>query len=114
MRYDSSMQESVLQINGLTKTYGARTVVNDVSFDVRRGEMFGILGPNGSGKTTTVRMVLGIIQPDSRHGWDSRLAARLEGAEESWLPSGRNRAALEGPRAGRRPLLWPPQRADLH
>ena len=66
MRYDSSMQESVLRINGLTKTYGARIVVNDVSFDVRRGEMFGFLGPNGSGKTTTVRMVLGIIQPD--HG----------------------------------------------
>ena len=66
MRYDSSMQESVLQINGLTKTYGARTVVNDVSFDVRRGEMFGFLGPNGSGKTTTIRMVLGIIRPD--HG----------------------------------------------
>ena len=60
------MQESVLQINGLTKTYGARAVVNDVSFDVRRSEMFGLLGPNGSGKTTTVRMVLGIIQPD--HG----------------------------------------------
>ena len=35
------MQESVLQINGLTKTFGARTVVNDVSFEVRRGEMFG-------------------------------------------------------------------------
>ena len=66
MRYNSSMQESVLQVDGLTKTYGARTVVNDVSFDVRRGEMFGFLGPNGSGKTTTVRMVLGIIQPD--HG----------------------------------------------
>ena len=60
------MQESVLQINGLTKTFGTRTVVNDVSFDVRRGEMFGFLGPNDSGKTTTVRMVLGILQPD--HG----------------------------------------------
>ena len=59
------MQESVLQINGLTRTYGARTVVNDVSFDVRPGEMFGFLGPNGSGKTTTVRMCLGIVRPNS-------------------------------------------------
>ena len=59
------MQESVLQVNGLTRTYGGRTVVNDVSFDVRRGEMFGFLGPNGSGKTTTIRMSLGIIRPNS-------------------------------------------------
>ena len=59
------MQESVVQVNGLTRTYGARTVVNDVSFDVRRGEMFGLLGPNGSGKTATIRMALGIIRPNS-------------------------------------------------
>ena len=59
------MQESVLQIDGVTKTYGARTVVNDVSFDVRRGEVFGFLGPNGSGKTTTIRISLGIIRPNS-------------------------------------------------
>ena len=59
------MQESVLQIDGVNKTYGARTVVNDVSFDVRRGEMFGFLGPNGSGKTTTIRISLGIIRPNS-------------------------------------------------
>ena len=58
MRYDSSMQESVLQISGLARTYGARTVVNDVSFDVRRGEMFGFLGyhptpPKGSSAAYT-------------------------------------------------------------
>ena len=56
--------EHVLQIKGLTKTFGQRTVVNDISFDVKRGEMFGFLGPNGSGKTTTIRMALGIIRPD--------------------------------------------------
>lgn len=59
------MSQSVLRISGLTRTYGTRTVVNDVSFDVRRGEMFGFLGPNGSGKTTTIRMALGIIRPIS-------------------------------------------------
>ena len=60
-----SVPEPILQIDGLTKTFGPKTVVNDVSFDVRRGEMFGFLGPNGSGKTTTIRMCLGIIRPNA-------------------------------------------------
>lgn len=59
------MQENVLRIDGLTKTYGSRIVVDDVSFDVGRGEIFGFLGPNGSGKTTTIRMALGIIRPNN-------------------------------------------------
>ena len=59
------MPQPVLTIDGLTKTFGSRTVVDDVAFDVRRGEMFGFLGPNGSGKTTTIRMCLGIIRPNS-------------------------------------------------
>jgi ABC-2 type transport system ATP-binding protein len=59
------MLEHVLQVEGLTKTYGQRNVVNDISFDVKRGEMFGYLGPNGSGKTTTIRMALDIIRPDA-------------------------------------------------
>ena len=53
-----------LQTEGLTKTFGQRTVVDDVSFAVKRGEIFGFLGPNGSGKTTTIRMALDIIRPD--------------------------------------------------
>lgn len=57
--------DHVLEIEGLSKTFGDRVVVNDVSFDVRRGEIFGFLGPNGSGKTTTIRMALGIIKQDS-------------------------------------------------
>ena len=58
------MHDYVLQVEGLTKTFGSRTVVNNVSFDVKPGEIFGFLGPNGSGKTTTIRMALGIIRPD--------------------------------------------------
>jgi ABC-2 type transport system ATP-binding protein len=58
------MLEQVLQVEGLAKIYGQRTVVNDISFDVQRGEMFGFLGPNGSGKTTTIRMALDIIRPN--------------------------------------------------
>lgn len=59
------MGAHALETNGLTKTFGRRTVVDNVSFAVRPGEIFGFLGPNGSGKTTTIRMVLGIIRPDS-------------------------------------------------
>ncbi len=59
------MPEPVLHIDGLTKTFGRKTVVDDVTFAVQRGEMFGFLGPNGSGKTTTIRMCLGIIRPNS-------------------------------------------------
>ena len=58
------MNEQVLQVEGLTKTFGNRKVVDDVSFDVKRGEIFGYLGPNGSGKTTTIRLALGILRPD--------------------------------------------------
>lgn len=54
-----------LDLRGITKTFGRRTVVDRVSFEVRRGEMFGFLGPNGSGKTTTIRMALGIIRQDA-------------------------------------------------
>lgn len=53
-----------LKVDGLTKTFGERTVVDGISFHVEPGEVFGFLGPNGSGKTTTIRMALDIIRPD--------------------------------------------------
>ncbi len=53
----------VLQALGLTKRFGDFTAVNDLSFEVRRGEVFGFLGPNGAGKTTTIRMLMGILMP---------------------------------------------------
>lgn len=58
------MHEHALQVEGVTKTFGGRTVVDNVSFAVGAGEVFGFLGPNGSGKTTTIRMSVGIIRPD--------------------------------------------------
>lgn len=54
-----------LKIESLTKTFGDRTVVDGVTFAVRSGEIFGFLGPNGSGKTTTIRMALDILRPDT-------------------------------------------------
>ena len=49
----------------LTKVIGERTIVDNVSFELRRGEVFGFLGPNGAGKTTTIRMLVGLIRPTS-------------------------------------------------
>ena len=57
----------VLRTEGLIKRYGKRTVVNDVSFDVKQGEIVGLLGPNGAGKTTSFYMTTGLIVPNSGH-----------------------------------------------
>jgi lipopolysaccharide export system ATP-binding protein len=56
---------SMLRTTGLTKVYGGRTVVRDVSLDVRAGEIVGLLGANGAGKTTTFAMVVGLVGPDA-------------------------------------------------
>ena len=57
----------VLRTEGLIKRYGKRTVVNDVSFDVKQGEIVGLLGPNGAGKTTSFYMTTGLIVPNGGH-----------------------------------------------
>ena len=59
-----STDSPVIQAIGLRKSYGDLVAVEDVSLSVRPGEIVGIVGPNGSGKTTTIRMLLDIIQPD--------------------------------------------------
>ena len=59
------MRQSALEVHEVTKVYDRRTVVDHVSLSVEPGEIFGLLGPNGSGKTTTIRMALDIIRPDS-------------------------------------------------
>ena len=58
----------VIDVRGLNKHFGANHVVRDLSLSVRRGEIFGFLGPNGSGKTTTIRMLCGLLTPDSGEG----------------------------------------------
>ena len=57
----------VLRTEGIVKRYGKRTVVNDVSFDVKQGEIVGLLGPNGAGKTTSFYMTTGLIVPNGGH-----------------------------------------------
>jgi ABC-2 type transport system ATP-binding protein len=54
----------VIEASGLTKTFGGRTAISDVSFRVEPGEVVGFLGPNGAGKTTTMRILLGTLRPD--------------------------------------------------
>jgi ABC-2 type transport system ATP-binding protein len=57
-----------IDVHGLNKSFGAKHVVKDFSLQVRRGEIYGFLGPNGSGKTTSIRMLCGLLKPDSGHG----------------------------------------------
>ena len=57
----------MLTADHLTRRFGARVAVDDVSFDLAPGEIFGLLGPNGAGKTTTLRMLAGLIEPTAGH-----------------------------------------------
>ena len=58
-------EEYAVEIEGLTKTFGTQTAVDNVSFNIKRGEVFGLLGPNGAGKTTTLRMMTTLLKPTS-------------------------------------------------
>mgnify|MGYP001579566422 FL=1 len=57
------MQNNVLEVKNLTKKFGDFTAVNNISFELKEGEILGLLGPNGAGKTTTIQMLLGILMP---------------------------------------------------
>ncbi|MGZ6276418.1 MAG: ATP-binding cassette domain-containing protein, partial [Syntrophales bacterium] len=55
----------MIEIKGLTKTYGDVKAVDNITFSVSKGEVFGLLGPNGAGKTTTIKMLTCLSRPDS-------------------------------------------------
>lgn len=59
------MAADAIQINGVTKSFGSYTAIENVSFTVKKGEIFGFLGPNGAGKTTTIRCLMNFLGPDS-------------------------------------------------
>ena len=93
-----------LQVSGLRKSYRKRPVIRDVSMDLAQGEVVALLGPNGSGKTTCIRMICGLLTPDAGRGlgagcsrpagsgpWLSPAAARpTRGVRESG-PAGASR-----------------------
>jgi ABC-2 type transport system ATP-binding protein len=62
------MTDLAIDVRGLNKSFGQKHVVKDFSLQVRRGEIYGFLGPNGSGKTTSIRMICGLLKPDSGSG----------------------------------------------
>jgi ABC-2 type transport system ATP-binding protein len=64
----TGVTDIAIDVEGLTKSFGTRTVVRNLSMRVKRGEIYGFLGPNGSGKTTTIRMLCGLLTPDAGHG----------------------------------------------
>jgi|SRR5579872_4622239 len=74
---------AAIEVNGLTKSYGGKRGIVDVSFAVEEGEVFGFLGPNGAGKTTTIRILLALLRADSgtarvagQDCWDDSLAVK--------------------------------------
>ena len=86
-RPDPPFLPAVLSADGLVKSYGGRTVVNGVSFEIAAGEIVGLLGPNGAGKTTSFSIVVGLVRPD-------RGAVRLSERDLTDLPM--YRRAREG------------------
>jgi len=65
---DTSEDDVAIKVEGLTKSFAGKIVVRNLSMSVKRGEIYGFLGPNGSGKTTTIRMLCGLLTPDSGSG----------------------------------------------
>lgn len=84
------MPESLIEARDLTKRYGDKVAVDNVSFDVYSGEVFGFLGPNGAGKTTTIKMIVGLLQPTSGTvkvaGYDIQTQSRPAKAHCGYVP----------------------------
>src|SRR5262245_44776294 len=83
--------EPVLRVRGLTKSFGATRVVNDVSFDLRAGEVLTLLGPSGCGKSTTLRLIAGLEQPDAGEVW---VRSRLVASDRVMVPPEGRRVGL--------------------
>lgn len=85
--------EKTVEVCRVHKSFGGKEVVDDISFDLKSGEIFGMIGPNGAGKTTTIRMLMDIIKPDSggvkilgAHSGEHERQDRLPPRGEGTLP----------------------------
>lgn len=87
------MNDAAISTAGLTKRFGPALAVDELSLSVPRGSVFGFLGPNGSGKTTTIRMLLGLVQPSS--GTVELLGSAMPGNATAVLP--RVGSVVDGP-----------------
>lgn len=83
------MNESIIEVENLTRRFGDFVAVDHISFQVQRGEILGYLGPNGSGKTTTIRMLLGLLRPSEGHarvlGFDAFSQAEAVRARSGYM-----------------------------
>lgn len=71
--------EAILNINGISKRYGKVKALNNLSLQINRGEIYGILGPNGSGKTTTLGILLGVLNADSgSYSWNGKTPSKYD------------------------------------
>ena len=81
---------TLIETQHLSKLYGDKPAVNDVSFQVFSGEVFGFLGPNGAGKTTTIKMIVGLLKPTSGNikvaGYDVETQSLLAKAASGYVP----------------------------
>ena len=94
----------MIEVQGLTKRYGEKTAVDDLSFGIEPGQVTGFLGPNGAGKTTTMR-----LHPRARLPRRGRGHRRRQGVPRPGLPDARGRRAARGEGGARRPVrLQPP------
>ena len=91
--FSLQMSEPIIALNGLTKTYGDLCAVRDLSLQINRGEIFGFLGANGAGKSTTMRMLCGLVRPTSGQAtidgadvWRERYAVRAR-SSVTWRKS---------------------------
>ena len=75
----------LLSIRNLTRTFGSITAVDHLSLDIEQGELFGLIGPDGAGKTTAIRLMLGILKPDSGEGQVGPFDLRREAESISTL-----------------------------
>ncbi len=87
--------DSIIEVKNLIKKFGDFTAVDDITFDVPKGEIFAFLGPNGAGKTTTIKMLTTLLPPTSGHilldgkdpAHDQNGARKLHSASYSRIPA---------------------------